>query len=1338
MQALLEERDLWDYVTGDKEKPQTSVASTAAEKARLAEWIKNDAKARRQMILCMSSAELRGTQGMATSKDLWDLLVNRKESSGSAGINNALAALFRAKAETEGDIPEHLIKIRDLQEQIHTQGLKFSLDLPDWVFTAIMINTLPSSWDAFTNAYAGTLAGDSSLRAERSPYRVKSHEMEAILMNEWRRRNPAGTVAEDTALVSKDVKNRGVHTNGKMKCFNCQKEGHKIQDCWAPGGGAEGKGPKQKFKRGKPGEGSHQANLVEETNGSFDVAFTVDTTGGHIDERWVADSASSSHIAMNREYFQDYEPLDGAGVKGLNGKPVSAKGRGTIVLNLKMGSSYNPLTLRNVLYVPDAQRNLVSITRLAKSKYPTLCGEEKCEIFSKGRVIGEGKLTGEGLYILNAVVEENTHKSMLAAGDESISWDEWHRRFGHVAVSALKKLKNENMVNGLTVDLDSEPTECEACIQSKLSHRPFPAEASTRAEKPGELTYSDLWGPARTMSIGGSRYFMSFTDDYSRKCSVVFLRDKSEATEKMQEYITYLERKLEMTPKAIRVDNGKEFINKVLKKWCRTKGIDLQTTAPYSPSQNGVAERFNRTLMEIARAMIIAKGLPHFLWAEAVSYAAYVRNSVPTRALNNRTPYEAWTGKKPDVSHLQEFGSSVWIYDEGDVGKLLPRANKFVFVGYQTGSKAVRYYDANRRSIKVSRNFRFSDKEKPFTVEIEGNGHEGEKLSLEGEQGYESDSEQQVRDIVIEDYEDAEDEDLPVTSQRRRETITIPRRINPPRKEKRVTDYRLLGNPDARKASSRTFQGLTNIAVAYQTSEVTFEGAPKSLREAQSRPDWPEFRAAILEELAQHQSMGTWVRSKLPPDRKAVGCRWVFAIKRNEKGEIVKYKARLVAQGFSQIPGIDYNETFAPVVRFDSLRTILSLAAINNWEVQAIDIKGAYLTADLQEDIYMRQPEGFDDGTGNVLKLVKAIYGLKQAGHDFNNKLNGLLTDAGYTRSPADAGVYIQRRGKKVTVLTVWVDDIVLAGNSKEIIELTKRTLAKTLEIKDLGEPKLILGLEIMRDRERGTISIGQRQYIENMLKRFGFEGMAPVPTPMEANKALVKRDGPPDTDLASIYATAIGSLMYAAIGTRPDIAFAVQNLSQFTSNPGPEHWQAVKRVFRYLSGTRSHQLTYGGHNNSTEVIGYSDADWASNPNDRKSISGYAFLLGGGAITWNSKKQTIVALSSAEAEYVAEAHAAKEAIWLRQLLDSLGFPQVNPTVIWADNQAAIKLTQNSIFHSRTKHIDTRLHFLRDKVQDNTIVYDYVPTRENIADVFTKGLPKESHTRFSEDVGVLPA
>ena len=1363
MQALLEERELWDYVTGEKKKPSETTASDNEGKELLANWIKADGKARRQMILCMTSGELRGTAGAKSAKELWDLLVMRKESVGSAGLNSALALLFKAKAETEGDIPEHLTKIKELQERIHTNGLKFGLDLPDWMFTAIMINTLPSTWESFTNGYAGSMAVDTTDKENKSPYRVKSHEMQSILLDEWRRRNPSGTVSEDTALFSKgERRNKGVRTNEGVKCHNCGKMGHKMVDCWAPGGGAEGKKPQWKRK----GKAEHKANFADDKD-PFEVAYLANKGDMFTAYDWLADSGSSTHIAIKRNVFKEYKELNDETIKGIGGQRITAAGRGTVILTFEVNGKKILHTLRDVLHVPNAENNLVSIGRIDASGNRMVFGEGNCQIMHKGHVVGEGKLT-RNLYLLRAKAQEWSERAMVAKEGENESWDEWHRRFGHVSAKSLQDLKRKEMVSGFNVDMESKPTECEACIQSKLVHRPFPAEATTRAEKPGELTYSDLWGPARTQSIGGARYFMSFTDDYSRKISVVFLKDKSEATERMKEYITYLERKWERLPKAIRVDNGKEFVNKELTGWCRKKGIDLQRTAPYSPSQNGVAERFNRTLMELSRAMLIAKDLPHFLWAEAVSYAAYIRSSVPTRALNDKTPYEAWTGQKPNVSHLREFGASVWIYDEGDTGKLLPRANKHIFVGFQEGPKAVRYYDAGKRSIKISRNYRFSEAEKSPTVEAEEIEIEGEKVSLEGEKE-KFESERRETDPNVSDKgadSDGEEEieiNVPVVAIPKPPTrpkamrSLIPTRVQPYREKSAANkllaagmsggNYRPLSEPEtipdrSRRYALRNYNELANLAIAFKATEspagVTFDGAPRSLDDAMKRPDWPKFRSAMVEELTQLQAMGTWAKTGLPAQRKAIGNRWVFAIKKNELGEIVRYKARLVAQGFSQIPGVDYSDTFAPVVRFDSLRTVLALAAINDWEVQAIDIKGAYLAAELKEELYMRQPEGFADGTDDVLQLKKAIYGLKQAGHDFHELLKTLLTNAGFEKCPADPGVFVRREGSKVVVLTVWVDDIVLAGNSIEMMNFTKRKLGEKLEVKDLGEPKFILGLEITRDREKGTISLGQQNYIETILKRFGFENMAPVSAPMEPNKGLTKREGPVDKDLAAIYATAIGSLMYAAIGTRPDIAFAVQNLSQFTSNPGPEHWQAVKRVFRYLSGTRGHQLTYGAHESSTEVIGYSDADWASNPNDRKSISGYVFMLGGGAITWSSKKQNVVALSSAEAEYVAETHAAKEAIWLRHLLDFMGFTQTNPTIIWADNQAAIKLTQNATFHARTKHIDTRLHFLRDKVNDNSIVYDYVPTQQNIADVFTKGLPKQTHRGFAEDIGVLPA
>ncbi|CCA76258.1 hypothetical protein PIIN_10253 [Serendipita indica DSM 11827] len=603
----------------------------------------------------MDSSELRGTSGATTSKALWDLLVSRKESAGSAGLNSALASLFQAKAETEADIPEHLTKIKELQARINTYGLKYALNLPDWMFTAIMINTLPSSWEAFTNAYAGSLVAKKS-DEEASPYRVSSQEMESILMDEWRRRNPSGTVVEETALFTKqNGNNRGIRTNEKMKCFNCNKMGHKKEDCWAPGGGSEGKGPRQKSSNGGRG-GGHRANFTDVDKNPFKLVYSIESSEAFTPYTWLADSASSTHLALKREFFTEYEPLNNMTIRPISGTPIPAAGRGTVLLDFDLGTSRITHTLKDVLHVPNAKHNLVSTSRIDAAGLHMVYGGGMCQITRGRRIMGTGRCV-QGMYVLDAKARGRMERIMTVSEEKSIGWDELHRRFGHVSTAALMEMKKKGMVNGLNVDETSKMTDCEACIKSKLAHRPFPAEASTRADKPGERTYSDLWGPCQTTSIGGARYFMTLTDDYSRRCCVIFLRDKSQAAERMKEYITWVKRRWDRQPKVIGVDNGREFVNQTLQSWCQSQGIELQKTAPYSPSQNGVAERFNRTLVELSRAMLIARNLPNYLWAEAVRYAAYVRGCVPSKALGDITPHEAWTGQKPDVVHLREFGA---------------------------------------------------------------------------------------------------------------------------------------------------------------------------------------------------------------------------------------------------------------------------------------------------------------------------------------------------------------------------------------------------------------------------------------------------------------------------------------------------------------------------------------------------------------------------------------------------------------------------------------------------------------------------------------------------------
>jgi len=523
---------------------------------------------------------------------------------------------------------------------------------------------------------------------------------------------------------------------------------------------------------------------------------------------------------------------------------------------------------------------------------------------------------------------------------------------------------------------------------------------------------------------------------------------------------------------------------------------------------------------------------------------------------------------------------------------------------------------------------------------------------------------------------------------------------------------------------------------------------PASIEEALNGEEGDQWKKAIDEEMATLKNMGTWELADLPEGRKPIGCKWVFVKKRDEKGKLIKYKARLVAQGFSQKPGVDFSNdgTFAPVMRFETLRTFLAFAASMKWDIKQFDVKGAYLHGLLQELIFMDQPRGFDDGSGRVCKLIRTIYGLRQAGNVWNREFNAAMKEIGFIQLKSDPCCYIRRQGEDFEMLLVWVDDIISIASNSTRNDIVEQDLGGKFEIKALGRPKMLLGMGISQNPEDFSIKLFQTAYIDSLLKKHGLEDANPVSTPLDPNTKLDLDPNEPNdpetqgelTEHASAsYAMLIGSLMYLAIGTRPDIAYSVQRLAQFTQNPKPAHWTAVKRIFRYLKGTRTLGITYGGAGelNNEELNIYCDADWASD-SDRKSISGYVLTLAGGAVAWSSKKQTTVALSTAEAEYVAATHCAKQVIWHRSLLNEVGIPLPTTSTIFSDNQAAVSIAHHPEHHARTKHINIAHHFLRDLVQNGTLDLVYINTEYNLADIFTKSLPKAVHQDLAYEIGIL--
>lgn len=499
---------------------------------------------------------------------------------------------------------------------------------------------------------------------------------------------------------------------------------------------------------------------------------------------------------------------------------------------------------------------------------------------------------------------------------------------------------------------------------------------------------------------------------------------------------------------------------------------------------------------------------------------------------------------------------------------------------------------------------------------------------------------------------------------------------------------------------------------------------PRTVDEVKQRHDWPLWKVAMDKEYKQLQDLGTYTLEDLPPDRKAVGCRWVFTIKRDSQGNVVKYKARLVAQGFSQIPGQDFTATHSPVMRLESFRILVAISVRLQLDLHQIDVVGAYLNSPLTETIYMRQIPGYDDHTGRVCRLHKALYGLKQAGRAWNRELDRvLISDLKFSRSASDPCIYIRINGSDLTLIGIHVDDMVIVSSAESFNNLRK-ALQATFDITDLGIASLFVGIQIDRD-ERGSITLNQSRYIDTILERFKMLECNPAHTPLDPNVVLTAASDERQIVTDVPYQVLVGSLMYAAVGTRPDIAFAAQALSQFNTKPTQVHWTAAKHVLRYLKHTRSHGITFNADGNE-DVTGYSDADWGQNRQDRRSVSGYAFILAGGIVSWSSKRQPTVALSSMEAEYLALAHACKEALWLRALTTELGMPPPAPTDICTDNTAAISFAHDHQFHARSKHIDIRHHFVRDHIANGDIRTPHCSSEDNCADILTKPLSRKKH------------
>uniref|UniRef100_A0AAV1V300 Integrase catalytic domain-containing protein n=1 Tax=Peronospora matthiolae TaxID=2874970 RepID=A0AAV1V300_9STRA len=748
--------------------------------------------------------------------------------------------------------------------------------------------------------------------------------------------------------------------------------------------------------------------------------------------------------------------------------------------------------------------------------------------------------------------------------------------------------------------------------------------------------------------------------------------------------------------KFVRHDGAREFATNSLQLFYEDEGFEQQTTVPYAHQTNGTAERAIRTIVTIGRSMLHHAKLDKCFWAEAAMTAIYVRI---------------------DCRHLKSESTQVG-----------SKARAGIFVGYEEVSKAYRVYDIEAGQVVISRDVNFD--ESTFGLQLPITDEDVDDLDFE------------LLDLDDEELRQMEYKQTGKRKNRLNDEDTAAPRPRAVRQRPGLEESSAPENNSSRQEEDEETKdsGDSTPPVFWRASANAVEAAvdlsePSTFEAAVSGPDQVHWRKAIHAELESMRLCGVFRAAKLPNGQRAIGTKWVFKIKRKADGSIEKYKARLVAKGFRQKYGIDYTETFSPVVKYVTLRMVIAISKHFGWPIDQLDVVTAFLYGVMKEQVFCVIPEGVElDSTFDCLELVKSIYGLKQASRVWNETFDEYVCSIGFQVSDFDPCLYIKTSDGHCVFILVYVDDVLVTGSSLELIAQTKNDLKTRLEMTDSGKCAFVLGIELL-DGEDDSVTLCQRRYVDDILKRFGMDDCKAVASPVDMSSRLVSSDA--TTKVDAPFREAVGALMHLTTATRPDIAFAVGYVSRFMENPQEEHWVAVKRIFRYLQGTKTHGICYKP-SAKIDFRGYSDADWAGELADRKSTSGYVFMLLGAPVSWGSKKQPSVSLSTSEAEYIALSLAIQEGKWIHRLLCEIVMAanEEGPElVIREDNQSCIKMTKNPVNHGRAKHIDIKYHHIRDEVKRGEVKLEYCETTLMLADIMTKGLHGPRHKDLTAALGI---
>ncbi|KAK2417316.1 putative mitochondrial protein [Trifolium repens] len=1085
-------------------------------------------------------------------------------------------------------------------------------------------------------------------------------------------------------------------------CHHCGKRGHIRPFCYRLHGF-----PNQKSNQ----DGIHEKTIVKkewrpiEESATLpkeeDVGLIAHTSlRASSREDWYFDSGCSRHMTGEEKYLMNVRAYKASFVTFGDGAKGEIIGIGDLI-------NHGQPNLENMLLVKGLTANLISISQLCDQGMKVNFTKSECLVNNEeGELVLRGTRSKDNCYLWMPQ-EEALTSTCLATTEDEVQL--WHQKMGHLNLKGMKKVISLEAVRGIPKLKIVEGKVCGECQIGKQVRMSHPMLEHQTTSKVLELLHMDLMGPMQVESLGGKRYVLVVVDDFSRYTWVNFIREKSDAFDVFKELCIQIQREKGINVVRIRSDHGREFENSKFDDFCATEGIKHEYSSPITPQQNGIVERKNRTIQESARVMLHAKNVPYHFWAEAMNTACYVHNRVTLRKGTTSTLYELWKDRKPTVKHFHIFGSECFILaDREPRRKLDPKSEKGLFLGYSTNSRAYRVYNTKAQVVMESVNVVVKDSPEKENEKVD----QGTPVSVNAEQDDGASAPAPINEADERTIEEERDESARPQAASKGPSVRV---------QKNHPLDLVIGNPEQGITTRRT-----NDVVANSCFVSLFE--PKNVKEALTDEAWIE---AMQEELNQFERSEVWDLVPRPEDVNVIGTKWVYKNKSDENGTVTRNKARLVAQGYTQIEGLDFDETFAPVARLESIRLLLGVACILKFKLYQMDVKSAFLNGYLQEEVYVEQPKGFVDPEhpNYVYKLKKALYGLKQAPRAWYERLTQFLEEQGYRKGGSDKTLFVKQEKGKFIIAQIYVDDIVFGGMSNAMVQHFVQQMQSEFEMSLVGELTYFLGLQIKQMDD--TIFISQSKYARNVIKKFGMENATHKRTPAPTHLKLTKDEKGISVD-QSLYRSMIGSLLYLT-ASRPDITYAVGVCARYQADPKVSHLTQVKRILKYVNGTSDYGIMYS-HCESSTLYGYCDADWAGSADDRKSTSGGCFFLGANLISWFSKKQNCVALSTAEAEYVAAGSCCSQLVWMKQMLKEYDVEQ-NALTLYCDNMSAINISKNPVQHSKTKHIDIRHHYIRDLVESKIIVLEHVGTKEQIADIFTKALDAVQFEKLRGKLGI---